>query len=323
MREAISYKSKHGVDPSTPLPEWLVGLELEMENFPGQIDTHSFGGMLFTSDGSLRSSDIGYGTEAITKPISIKYIRDFLHAFFTNYGVSETNYSERCSTHVHFNVQPLEYSAIASICLLYQTVERLLFNYIGNDRDKNIFCVPWYQSNRSYHVVSELIKQNDNLVRNWQKYSALNLLPISSQGTIEFRHLHGTCDVNKILEWVSILAKMFEYAINHTLEDVRNDILNMNTVSNYYEWLDKVFGKYSNCLRVDGFEKALSVGVIDSKLMVMEKKGFNYEQQMTEFFVQPSTAPGRELMQRLALENVGLYSNANIVLGEPVQETSF
>lgn len=267
------FTSKHGETGGLPMPDMLVGIELEIENFPVTLE-HSFGGFTFTTDGSLRASDTGVGIEAITKPVAIKYVPGLLNAFYQRFGIKESNYSERCSTHVHFNTLGLELEQVKTICLLYQTVERLLFRYIGHDRGENIFCVPWYQCNMSYNIVNQMSTPDEahNCFRRWQKYSAMNLIPVVSQGTLEFRHLHGTCDVKLITEWISLVAKMFEYATKTPFAMAQDEIVNMNTVSNYHEWLNGVFGSLASALHSPNFEKDLATGVIDSKLMITKKE---------------------------------------------------
>lgn len=265
-----SYPSKHGIDNTLPLPEWLVGLELEIEGFNPEIERR-FGGFTFTEDGSLRAREGGVGIEAISLPVATKFVPALLTAFYDKFQIGEKNYTERCSTHVHFNALPLTFDQVSTISLLYQTVEDLLFKYVGHDRDQSIFCVPWNQSNLSYSVVNKLSKSNDHtheVFRRWQKYSALNLIPLTTQGTLEFRHLHGTRDVKVITTWIALLSKLFEYALNVDLEKAKYQIVNMNTVSNYHEWLNNVFGKWADALRCEGFEAVLSQGVINSKLML-------------------------------------------------------
>lgn len=262
------YPSKRGVEEKVPMPNWLVGIELEIEEWDDNHDKEC-AGFQFTSDGSLRNN----GIEAITLPIAIKQVRGLLNHFFGRFEITNGNYSERCSTHVHFNVEPLEWHQLASLCLLYQTVETLLFKFTQGDRENNIFCVPWNQCNQSYNVVANLQAHGPTIFRSWQKYSALNLATISEHGTVEFRHLGGTCDVDKIMTWISLLAKMFEYVLAHPYEEIKQSILHMNTISNYREWLEQIFGTYMEHIQYPGYEKDLAKGVIDSKLQIVSEKG--------------------------------------------------
>lgn len=269
----IPYNSKHGESPVV-LPDWMVGLELEIENWNPDV-TRTFGGFTFTDDGSLRASDDGIGIEAISRPVQAKHVEKLLAAFFRKFDIKEGNYTERCSTHVHVNVDVLTYQQLSSVCLLYQTVESLLFNFVGGDRENNIFCVPWNQCSLSYRIVSKIenIERGDEIpFRRWQKYSALNLIPVHNQGTIEFRHMVGTCNVEKLMQWINLILCMVKYSIEHSLAEIKEDIINMNTISNYNEWLTRVFDKYAVLLCTDRFEEVLSRGVVDSKLMLTHEK---------------------------------------------------
>lgn len=281
----LTIKDIHGlstVEPHNPnlgigivaVPELVFGVELEIEEFDPEAD-RDFPGVTFTDDGSLRNSNDGIGIEAITFPVRAKHLEGLLCEFFITYGIGRSNYSERCSTHVHMNVQELSYDQLASLCLVYQTVEELLFSYVGDDRKDNIFCVPWNQCGLSYNIVGKIASYEGKSVwplRIWQKYSALNMLPISEQGSIEFRHLGGTCDLKKIMGWINILSCIHKYSTTLSFSDIRAKIMNMNTVSNYREWMTEVFGEYADLLRIPGFEKQLSSGVVDSKLSLMGER---------------------------------------------------
>jgi hypothetical protein len=268
MPAVTAYVPKHGEDTSMVLPDQLIGVELEIEDFPTTI-RHAFDGMGFTTDGSLRNN----GMEIITAPTACKYIPASLTAFFKRFEITDRNYSERCSTHVHFNMQERSPEQVAVICLLYQSVERLLFRFIGNDRDHSIFCVPWQQSNLTYQLVENLCSKDIlSPLRRWQKYSALNLMPLLDKGTIEFRHMHGTHDVNLICSWINLCSRLIKFADTHTLEETKQQIINMNTVSNYRQWIDTLFGGQSALLfAMPDYELDLERGIIECKYMLMGK----------------------------------------------------
>jgi len=267
LKPPVPYVSKHGLAKGLPQEGRLVGIELEIENFDVNLEQR-FGGFHFTADGSLRSTGNGIGIEAITSPVPISNVPGLLTAFFNRYEITESNYSERCSTHVHFNVLDLTPEQLATLGLLYQTVERLLFQYVSPNRKDSIFCVPWYQSGLTYDYVTSMM-ENPKSTKNWQKYSALNLIPIYVQGSIEFRHLEGTCDVTRITNWISFIGKLFDAATTKSLAEVRDELCNMNTVSNYREWLTTLFGGYAeHFLNLPDYERALFHGVVDSKYML-------------------------------------------------------
>jgi Putative amidoligase enzyme len=249
-------------------PDLYVGLELEIEGWNDDYE-RAFRGFRFETDGSLRNN----GIEAITLPLKSKHVPYLLTTFFKNKGITERNYSGRCSTHVHVDAQQLTIEQVQSVCLLYQTLERVLFDFIGNDRDNNIFCVPWYQCSISQDFVRKFANDANYTTRSWQKYTALNILPLRSQGTLEFRHLEGTCDVTRITNWLNILGCIVKYTVDNSLDDIKQLILNMNTVSNYGAFVENVFGQWAPLLTSNpDYQLSISNGVIDSKICLLNDK---------------------------------------------------
>ena len=74
-------------------------------------------------------------------------------------------------------------------------------------RRNNIHCVGLDQT-----ILSENYKRALNYQRGkWSKYTALNILPLNKYGTIEFRHLEGTDDIEKITAWLNTLENLWLY----------------------------------------------------------------------------------------------------------------
>lgn len=257
-----AFASRHGTEVIAS-PEALVGIELEIEGW--QWDRR-LPGFSFTDDGSLRNN----GIEAVSTPIRLMHAPGLLRSFFATFPVTEANYSERCSIHVHMNVLDFTFEQLATLALLYQTLERVLFAWVGNDRDKSIFCVPWSQSGTNYRLVSNMMNEPHHAIRRWQKYTALNLAPVQTQGTVEFRHLHGTNDQALITNWLRVIGRLRAYAVANPLEKVKDQLLNMNTVSNYGQWLEDVFQQEAAMLRSEKLDTQLSLGVVDTKFMLIQ-----------------------------------------------------
>lgn len=255
-----------GKESPAVAPDLIVGLELEIEGWASRAA--ALQGWHYTEDGSLRNN----GREAITVPTKTKYVRRLLEEFYRHHEVTEANnYTERCSTHVHMNVQDYSYAELRTLCMVYQICERLLFGYVGHERDDNVFCVPWYESGNTSRLVDKLVKNATSTIGGWVKYSALNLLPVQEKGTVEFRHLHGTCNVDVIMGWVNLISRMHLFAKKVSPKDLTALVLAMNTVSNYDMFLGDVFGSDTHLLtQQPDYKEQLSVGVIDAKLMLLK-----------------------------------------------------
>jgi len=222
-------------------------------------------------DGSLRNK----GKEFITLVPSSReeLLEDFVGLHKSIRYTPEEAFSERTSVHVHVNCLELSEQHVKNILHYYALFEPVFFKIVEKSRANNIHCVALTQTQLPEHYRRPL----KNIVNTWSKYTALNLVPLQELGTIEFRHLYGTCDVQLITNWICLLGKMVEYAQKIPLSFARESIVQMNTVSNYHEWLYSVFGDYISLLQAPNFEKALSKGVVDTKLMLMEEKPVKYK----------------------------------------------
>jgi hypothetical protein len=244
-------------------PALLYGLELEIENTHG--GDWVVPGMVGKEDGSLRNG----GFEYITNPMTFSNLSYVLTNFFKKSQVTADNYSERCSVHVHTNCQDLTLKQLQLLLMLYQLFERVLFKYIGNDRDKNIFCVPWHETQLHFGIVSKMDKHGLTGIKQWQKYTALNLLPLFSQGTVEFRHMAGTPNQQYILDWCNLIGSMFRYTRNNELAAVRESLASLNTTSHYRELMFDVFGNWAQHLLMPMFEQDLEEGVLQMKYSLL------------------------------------------------------
>ena len=87
----------------------------------------------------------------------------------------------------------------------------------------------------------------------WYKYTGLNLSPIwggesSKIGTVEFRQLHGTVDVEEIMQWCNLITSLKRAAQTIPRDELLAHIRTMNTTSGYW-WLAKeVFGSWNKMI---------------------------------------------------------------------------
>jgi hypothetical protein len=252
-----------------------MGVELEIENCNEEWCTAGF---KVVPDGSLRNS----GLEFVSSPMTYSNMVYALDTFYDRnkpqvrwseiypeeYDIS-SNYSDRTSIHVHTNVGDLTIKQLQTLCLLYEVFENLLFAFVGNDRDKNIFCVPWQETTLSYSVIPKLVTDPGS-IRNWQKYTALNLLPIMSQGSVEWRHLHGTSNRDQIYTWLRLIGHMYAYVLSCEFDKTADVFKALNTSSAYDKMLDEVYKGDADRLRVPNYRVLLEEGVLAMKFALME-----------------------------------------------------
>lgn len=252
------WTSNKAVPLDNPMPNLLYGIELEIENIGFDRTPNGF---RLEGDGSLRN-----GIELIGHPMTYSNLHYCLTQLFDKYKMDPAvNYSERCSTHVHTDAHNLTVQQVAAIVLLYQVFERLLFRYVGRDRGKNIFCVPWHDTTMTAKVVHNMFKGHTHTFRTWQKYTALNLIPLTTQGTLEWRHLHGTNQVDFIMQWCRIIGHIYRVATALEYDVLKDKIIKLNNNSQYHNLLEEVFKEDAVALTDPGYEMLLEEGVITVK----------------------------------------------------------
>jgi hypothetical protein len=207
-----------------------VGVELEIENIEYMGHNYVYPN-IFTLWKAVHDGSLRQGTEFIfdgpLKGINITDALDVMQEFLGKYkrNGSPPVISDRCSVHVHLDVTDLNKDELNNLIQVYYLVERILFQHINPLRIKNNYCRALTDSSFKY-TLKHLLNNSDayNLIYiikgECDKYSALNVLPVSSFGSVEFRHHHGTLDMTKVLEWINIVMAIKLAAINYPIAEL-------------------------------------------------------------------------------------------------------
>lgn len=253
------YKGKQNPDKVTN-PDLMVGMELEVENLPhgmGWYQDHSAPFWTVVEDGSLRPR--GESWEFVSKPALLGTALAELRILVEKMKWTDRNYSDRCSVHVHTNVLDFTQEQVANLALVYPVVEAILFQYVnhhkkqeeqGYCRDTNLYCIPWSSCRMNRNFIEKFfdnpavfVPDRRGLgVRAWEKYTALNFLPIAEHGTVEWRHMHGTADMEKLTTWLNIVGSIMKFCKENTFDDIVKTIKVLNDVSTYQQFFTAVLG---------------------------------------------------------------------------------
>src|SRR3990167_5069634 len=225
-------------------PKTHVGIEVEVENVSYINPNIPLCFWQITEDGSLRN----HGKEFKTAAIPLKYAQLALEQLFQGLN-PDIDFSKRTSIHVHIDVRGLTIKQLLTVLFVYTVTENLLFKFTQSDRRNSIFCTPITETT----LLTKLnIKDPRSLEHHfehvWQKYSALNILPITSFGTVEFRQMPGTRDTTKLCIWLDLLSRIRLFAYQYELTDVLNTIYNLNTNSQYRKFVESIFGNLTSYL---------------------------------------------------------------------------
>lgn len=253
-------------------PGLVIGLELETENCRVGADTYTKllkpVNFQVTNDGSLR----GVAYEFVSLPMRSDCAVGALAKYFELTAFNEGNYTDRCSVHVHVNCTDLTAEHLSTLALLYATVEEILFEFVGGHRAENIYCIPWNQCRQHLDLVNKFLANGGDVLRKWNKYTALNLIPLASYGTVEFRQMHGTSDMKKLTTWINIIGSMFKFIEQVELKELIRELKTLNSSSQYEVFFNRIFAGILPF--EDRYRQKLEEGVIYAKysLINMEKK---------------------------------------------------
>ncbi len=255
------------------VPDLVIGLELETENcntmtakdYTKIANAHNFD---LATDGSLR----GAAYEFISRPMRTDNCLMALDEFFKAMKFGDTNYSDRCSVHVHVNCTDMEMEQISSLALLYTVIEEIMFEYVGAARNTNIYCIPWNQCRQHLDLINKFLADPSSSLKRWNKYTALNLLPLANIGTVEFRQMHGTADMKKLSLWINLIGSLFKWAKTYELKTLINELKSLNSNSQYEAFFTRIVSGLLPYNEI--YREKLEEGVILAKfsLTSMERK---------------------------------------------------
>lgn len=258
-----------------PIPpsQTLMGIEIEVEG--AQSNGKPYPTMPFWAthaDGSLRNHGQEWVSYATT-PENLSNLTLGVLQLFKKH-MKDPSFSWRTSIHIHVNVQDMTEEQILNMVVLYLIFENSLFQYADIKRKHSIFCVPLLECQESLvNLLSawRKVSKSDSKV-NWghlmqfcEKYSAMGIFRILSYGTLEFRHLPGTWDAEKIVGWICLLAALQKASISLSSDAIYEKILNINTTSFYSQFRQTVFREWDYLLAYPHYQEDLAKGVMRIK----------------------------------------------------------
>lgn len=186
--------------------EGEYGLEIEAEGY--SLPRNSTRTWKCEIDGSLVS-----GLEAVeyvlAKPSSLEGIHDAIDQLgksYKDYGtrIEETDTS---GVHVHLNVQDYTMKEFFTLTTTYFALEELLIKFCGAWREGNHFCL---RAKDAEWIIFELARSAKNrklgnLNTDLIRYCSYNVYSIFKYGSVEFRAMRGTGDLEAIKEWINII----------------------------------------------------------------------------------------------------------------------
>jgi hypothetical protein len=185
-----------------------VEIEVEGQNLPRRGPFTTW--WRAEADPSLRGEDtVEYvSKKALTFHEVEMALWDLDNAYIEKKSVVDE--SVRAGVHVHLNVQTLTPLELMTFITTYYCLEDHFVRWCGVGRVGNHFCL---RVQDAEEIVSYLMKTAQS--KDWRhlntediRYSSLNLLSLFKYGTVEFRSMQGTRDLNRILTWVKLINQL-------------------------------------------------------------------------------------------------------------------
>lgn len=259
----------------------LIGIELEVEGnkFPktsGSTPTNSRipKQWQYTKDGSLRGVD--NAEYVLREPIAFeevpKAVKD-LWEMFDKYG-SVLDESNRTSVHVHLNFQHLYLNNLASFIAMYVSLEDILTNYCGDHRVGNLFCLRVKDAPGILTTACKFIKSSASTdIRDSMHYAGMNLRSLVKFGSVEIRAMRGVTKQDDLLEWVSILERLYKLATTPEFNDPRSVCDQFSGGGGAVEYFNSLLGPLAGVVR----EKC---GMSQQEFMNSLYEGIRYAQDI-------------------------------------------
>lgn len=243
----------------------LLGVEVEVENvkpsLTSVLDTQdpASGYWQQVTDDSLRNNGAEFvfatplfGEDAVT---AIRYLCN--HALKSKWKTSS-----RTGIHVHMDVRTMEAEKFRSMCVLYALTEKLLYRWVGDHREFNIFCMPWYMADGEIFRLASFFgpkyskERSPDLLHHlvhMGRYGGLNLASLAKYGSVEFRHLKTTFDQERLLKWINIILSLRVAA--EGWKNAPEDLIQEMYTLGPRQFVDRIYGTLSSELWYPEFVK--------------------------------------------------------------------
>lgn len=200
---------------SSTYREELYGVEIEVEgvNLPSHNLSHTI--WRVEKDDSLKTEE---AWEYVTPvPLSLQGVRaslDYLDLAYKAHK-SEVFDSIRAGVHVHMNVQDWNVKQLFTFATAYYLVEDILINWCGPGREGNLFCLRARDAEFVLFRILKALKDKNlkYLKEDIIRYSSLNYCSLFKYGSIEFRGMRGTGELDLIYQWVEIINDLREASL--------------------------------------------------------------------------------------------------------------
>ena len=252
-----------------------IGLEIEVQghNLP-KLDTFHW---KTEADGSLKGA--GEGLEyVLKKPVEIGALYDVLTNWKKAFDLSTVVPSYHAGIHVHANLQRHSAKQVVNLLVCLIILEDLLVKWCGPTREGNHFCLRTSDTDYLIGFLRKMIVDGDfsALQKNGKhhldggiggggggndniRYSAYNLKALYQYGSLEFRSMASTMDIDRIFTWCKVIHRIVEESKKF---DSPSSIITDISVGGYNNFLRRMLGANSREFVTEDYVSIMRGGVV-------------------------------------------------------------
>lgn len=234
------------------IPHAKVGIEYEFEGWDGH-QPHTYWEKQH-DDGSLREG----GCEQVTRGGIVgsgirKAVEEICALAKTRKWKTGV---PRASIHIHLDVTDLDVDKreLAVLVCNYMLVEHILFAYAGDWRRSTGYAVAIEDGQIDFKAIGDLLfrllskEEFQRVAKNLSKYQALNLNPLVRFGTIEFRHMPTTWDVERVMDWINMILAIKKSSTDERFKEPLKTLSALGPEKYCAEVFGKIWPKISHLL---------------------------------------------------------------------------
>jgi hypothetical protein len=221
-----------------------IGVEIEVEgrNLPLRVS-----GWRSERDGSLKGEEnIEY---VLAEPATLQGVSKALATLDKAYQAHDSRVDDtvRAGVHIHINCQHLTMTQLYNFMTIYLILENVLVKWCGDYREGNLFCLRSCDAEYMLAIVRQAALDEKKAYRirfhtDELRYASMNVKALGDYGSLEFRAMRGTRDLDLIYKWAESLYNIREFAKKF---DKPSDIIEQFSFDGAETFLDNAVGENS------------------------------------------------------------------------------
>lgn len=246
-----------------------VEIEVEGSRLPGistSWDSPARNYWRVERDGSLRGDESA--EYVLRNPCDIDMVEKALNALSQAYKDNRSTISDtvRAGIHIHVNVQDMTILHLMNYITSYYVLENLLLKYCGNGRESNHFCFRAKDAEYVIFALERALKHKafGYLSNNSLRYSSMNLNALFSYGSLEFRAMRSTSDMEKISNWCKVLDRI---RVASAAYESPSEIISQMSEDGGVDFASTMLGDYYKLFSKEDVEKLVLEGVRNAQVI--------------------------------------------------------